>query len=435
MESQYTDRLLDFIQASPSCFHVVANFADSLSAAGYLELSEAKAWELSPGGKYFLRRNDSSLIAFRIPSCTPSGFMMAAAHSDSPTFKLKENPEKPSDAYVQLNTEKYGGMLMATWFDRPLGVAGRLIVGDGDRLKTKLVSIDRDLLVIPSVAIHMNRTANDGMKYSAAVDTLPLYGSAESAGSFMRLAAESAGVDEKSVVGSDLFLYCRGRGMHIGASGEYLLSPKLDDLECAFGCMEGFIGASDSEAIAVCCVFDNEEVGSATKQGAASSLLRDTLRRICLSLGYGEERYRMLLAQSFLVSADNAHAKHPNHPEYSDALNCPLMNGGVVIKYNANQHYTTDGVSSALFGRICEAAGVRVQRFANRSDMAGGSTLGSIANVLVPVKTVDIGLAQLAMHSAWETAGAHDFDALCKLMRHYFSLSLHDSDGDIIIRS
>lgn len=435
MEYKYTDRLLDFIQASPSCFHVVENFAGSLSALGYTELSESQSWELRHGGKYFVRRNGSSIIALRIPKGTPSGFMMAAAHSDSPTFKVKENPEKPSDAYVQLSTEKYGGMLMATWFDRPLSVAGRIIVSEGDKLKTKLVNVDRDLLVIPSVAIHMNRSANDGMKYSAAVDTLPLYGTAEGAGSFLKLVAESVGVEKDSIVGTDLFLYCRGRGTHLGSDGELILSPKLDDLQCAFGCMEGFTASQESEAIPVCCVFDNEEVGSATKQGAASSLLRDTLRRICLSLGYGEERYRMLLAQSFLVSADNAHAKHPNHPEYSDALNCPVIGGGVVVKYNANQHYTTDGVSSAVFRSICAEAGVRVQSFANRSDMAGGSTLGSIANVLVPVKTVDIGLAQLAMHSAWETAGAQDFDDLCGLMTHYFSRSLHEDEDGIAIRS
>ena len=332
MEYKYTDRLLDFIQASPSCFHVVENFAGSLSALGYTELSESQSWELRHGGKYFVRRNGSSIIAFRIPKGTPSGFMMAAAHSDSPTFKVKENPEKPSDAYVQLSTEKYGGMLMATWFDRPLSVAGRIIVSEGDKLKTKLVNVDRDLLVIPSVAIHMNRSANDGMKYSAAVDTLPLYGTAEGAGSFLRFVAESVGVEKESIVGTDLFLYCRGRGTQLGSDGELILSPKLDDLQCAFGCMEGFTDSQESAAIPVCCVFDNEEVGSATKQGAASSLLRDTLRRICLSLGYGEERYRMLLAQSFLVSADNAHAKHPNHPEYSDALNCPVIGGGVVVK-------------------------------------------------------------------------------------------------------
>ncbi len=436
MQYNYTDRLLDFIQASPSCFHVVENFAEMLRKGGYIELFEARSWELSRGGKYFVRRNGSSIIAFRLPEAEPIGFMMAAAHSDSPTFKVKANPEKTSDAYVQLNTEKYGGMLMATWFDRPLSVAGRLITCEDGKLRTKLVNVDRDLLVIPSVAIHMNRTANEGIKYSAAVDTIPLYGSAESAGSFSKLIAETAGVSEKSVVGSDLFLYCRGRGTQLGAEGEFVISPKLDDLQCAFGCMEGFMNSKDGEAIPVCCVFDNEEVGSETKQGAASSFLRDTLQRICLLSGYDDERLRRLLAQSFFVSADNAHAKHPNHPEYADRLNCPLIGGGIVVKYHANQYYATDGVSSAIFRQICSEAGVKVQTFANRSDLQSGSTLGSLANVLVPVKTVDIGLPQLAMHSAWETGGTRDFEDLCKLMKLYFSRSIcEDSEGGIEIIS
>lgn len=429
MQYKYTDKLLDFIQASPSCFHVVDNFAKMLDGLGYTELLPHEPWQINRGGRYYTVKNASSIIAFRVPEGTPTGFTMAAAHSDSPTFKVKENPEKCDGTYVQLNTEKYGGMLIAPWFDRPLSVAGRIVVKDGDKLKVKLVNIDRDLLVIPNVAIHMNRTANDGIKYNPAVDTLPLFGSKDASGGFMSLVAEAAGVSVDDILGTDLFLYCRGRGDLLGANGEFVLSPKLDDLECALGCMQGFLDADASSAVPVCCVFDNEEVGSATKQGAASSFLRDTLRRICLSLGLGEERYQMMLEKSFLVSADNAHAKHPNHPEYADAGNCPVINGGVVIKYNANQHYTTDAVSSAMFKKVCLDAGVKVQCFANRSDMAGGGTLGSIANVLAPVKTVDIGLAQLAMHSPWETAGAEDFDSLCDVMRSYFSRSVSLDGG------
>lgn len=429
MQYKYTDKLLDFIQASPSCFHVVANFAEMLKALGYTELLPHEPWQVEHSGKYYTVKNGSSIIAFRVPENEPTGFTMAAAHSDSPTFKVKENPEKCDGTYVQLNTEKYGGMLIAPWFDRPLSVAGRIVVKDGDRLNVKLLNIDRDLLVIPNVAIHMNRTANDGIKYNAAVDTLPLFGTADASGGFMSLVAEEAGVSVDDILGTDLFLYCRGRGDLLGANGEFVLSPKLDDLECALGCMQGFVEADTSSAIPVCCVFDNEEVGSATKQGAASSFLRDTLRRICLSLGLGEERYQMMLERSFLVSADNAHAKHPNHSEYADAQNHPVLNGGVVIKYNANQHYTTDAVSSAMFKKVCLDAGIKVQCFANRSDMAGGGTLGSIANVLAPVKTVDIGLAQLAMHSPWETAGAEDFDSLCDVMRSYFSRSVSLDGG------
>lgn len=277
--------MLDFIADSPSCYHVIANTAAELTAAGYAPLSERERWTLKPGGRYFVTRNSSSLIAFRVPETLTGGFMMAAAHSDSPTFKLKEHAELRSNGYVRLNTEKYGGMLMATWFDRPLSVAGRLFVREGGGIAEKLVDIDRDLLVIPSVAIHMNRSANDGMKYQANVDTVPLFSAEDPDAAILSMAAEAAGVRPEDVLGQDLFLYCRGRGTVLGAHGEYILSPKLDDLACAWGCTQGFLASGDSGSLPVLCIFDNEEVGSATKQGAASTFLRDTLRRISLALG------------------------------------------------------------------------------------------------------------------------------------------------------
>ena len=349
---------------------------------------------------------------------------MAAAHTDSPTFKIKHNPEKKSGPYVQLSTEKYGGMLMGTWFDRPLSVAGRVVTAKDGRLETKLVDVDRDLAVIPSVAIHMNRAANDVFKLMANVDTLPLYGMQESSNSFRSVVAEAAGVKEDEVLGEDLSLYVRTRGTCFGAKNEFLLAPRLDDLGCVFGLLEGFLSAEASGSVPVFCAFDNEEVGSETKQGAASSLLSDTLRRIALALGMNEEGYLRMLAQSFLVSADNAHGVHPNHPEYADMTNTPRLNGGVVIKFNANQRYTTDGVSCALFTAVCREAGAPVQVYANRSDMPGGSTLGSIATTKVSVPSVDIGLAQLAMHSCVETAGADDLDALVRTMTVYYGKTL-----------
>lgn len=430
--TDYVNALLDFIHESPSCYHVVENLAANLRAQGYTPLREQDAWALRPGGKYFVTRNGSSLLAFRVPAAEPSGFMLAAAHSDSPTFKLKEHPEKAGQ-YVQLSTEKYGGMLMAPWFDRPLSIAGRVLAQQDGKIVTKLVSIDRDLLVIPSVAIHMNRAANDGVKLLANVDTLPLYGGADAAGSLMEQVSEAAGVEKASILGHDLYLYVRGRGTRVGAKDEFVLSPKLDDLACAYGCMQGFLEAEDASAIPVCCIFDNEEVGSETKQGAGSNLLRDTLRRICLCLGYDEERYLRLLANSFMVSADNGHAVHPNHPEYSDPGNSPVMNGGVVVKFNANQRYTTDGVSCAIFRALCQKAGVQTQAYANRSDLPGGSTLGSISNARVAVRTVDIGLAQLAMHSCVETAGAQDIEALVRAMQSFFGASLHSSEDGVAL--
>jgi len=419
----FVSDLLDRIEASPSAFHVVGNMKNRLLKEGYRELSERVQWEITYGGKYFVVRNDSSIIAFRVPKKLDGGFSIAAAHSDSPTFKIKENAEKRGQHYVQLNTEKYGGMLMSTWFDRPLSVAGRIFVRKDGRIVSKLVNIDRDLTVIPSLAIHMNRKANDGFQYQANIDTIPLFGEKAEKG-LLALAAEAAGVDEKAILGNDLFLYCRTKGTVLGADNEYLASPKLDDLECAFGCMEGFLSSGKSENIAVCCVFDNEEVGSSTKQGAASTMLRDTLRRISLALGMNEEMHQIMIAKSFLVSADNAHAIHPNHPEFSDAENCPYLNRGVVIKYNANQRYATDGRSSAIFRSICNDAGVPVQEMANRSDLPGGSTLGSIASTLVPVSTVDIGLPQLAMHSAYETAGTEDYVYLIKAMSRFFETKI-----------
>ena len=416
--------LLDFIAASPSCYHVVSNLAARLTAEGYTPLSERDRWTLTPGGRYFVTRNSSSILAFRVPRKLTGGFMMAAAYSDSPAFKSKENAELRDNGYIRLNTEKYGGMLMATWFDRPLSVAGRLFVRENGAIAEKLVNVDRDLLVIPSVAIHMNRNANDGMKYQANIDTVPLFSAEDPDAAILPLAAEAAGVRPEDVLGQDLFLYCRGCGTVLGAHGEYILSPKLDDLACVWGCTEGFLSAGDSGSLPVLCIFDNEEVGSATKQGAASTFLRDTLRRISLALGQDEEAFQTTLARSFLVSADNAHAIHPDHPEYADRGNCPRMNGGVVIKFNANQRYATDGRSCAVFRAACAEAGVPVQLMANRSDLPGGSTLGSIAGTLVPVSTVDIGLAQLAMHSSWETMGAQDCAYLAAAAARIFETEL-----------
>ena len=416
--------MLDFIEKSPTCFHAVANIGAMLEEAGYVRLRENEEWKLKKGGKYYTERNDSSVIAFAVPTGTVKGFHMAAAHSDSPCFKVKEKPELTvEDHYMRLNTEKYGGMLMSTWFDRPLSVAGRVFVRANGEIVEKLVSVDRDLLVIPNVAIHMNRTANDGMKYLANIDTLPLLGGKDSGG-ILPIVAKAADVAENDILGSDLFLYCRGEGTLLGENEEYILSPKLDDLECACGCLEGFLAAKESGNIAVCCIFDNEEVGSSTKQGAGSTFLRDTLRRIALCLGKDEQELQMMLARSFLVSADNAHAQHPNHGEYADPDNCPYMNEGVVIKFNANQRYATDGRSCAIFRAVCENAGVPTQVMSNRSDLPGGSTLGSISDTLVPVSTVDIGLPQLAMHSSWETAGVQDYEFLIRAMTEYFGSAL-----------
>lgn len=323
--------------------------------------------------------------------------------------------------YTKLNVEGYGGMLMAPWFDRPLSVAGRVVVRNNGELKERLVNIDRDLVMIPSLAIHMNREANRGIAYNPQKDLLPLLGCGNSNVRLLEILAEDMQIEARDILAHDLFLYNRMNGTIWGADREFVSSPRLDDLQCAFASMEGMLSGKKEESIAVHCVLDNEEVGSRTKQGAASTFLKDTLRRINDSLGRSYEEYLMTLADSFMISADNAHALHPNYAEKADPVNRPLLNGGVVIKYNANQKYCTDAVSAARFKELCEKAGVKYQAFVNRSDVPGGSTLGNISNTQIPMNTVDIGLPQLAMHSPYETAGAEDTWSLIKVAEEFFA--------------
>ena len=415
MYKKTAKKLLKFIQKSPTAFQAVEEMSQRLQKEGFKELKEEKHWDLKAGGNYFVTRNHSAVIAFSIPKKPAWKFHIMASHSDSPALKIKENPEMEVEkAYIKLNVERYGGMLLAPWFDRPLSVAGRLIVRKNGEIQEKLVAVDKDLLVIPNLAIHMNREVNDGYKYNVQKDMLPLYSDYDGKGSFMKLMAAEADVAEEDILGHDLFLYDRTPGTVWGANEEFISAPRLDDIQCAFASLEGFLRGERKESIAVHCVLDNEEVGSTTKQGAASTFLKDTLMRINMGLGRTHEEYLMTLADSFMVSADNAHALHPNHTDKTDPVNRPVLNGGIVIKYNANQKYCTDGVSAAIFKDICDRAEVPYQTFVNRSDMAGGSTLGNISNTQVPMKTVDIGLAQLAMHSVYETTGAKDTESLAK---------------------
>lgn len=413
--------LLDYIAASPTAFHAVDTAAKALREAGYTALDMARDWALAAGGKYYVTVNGTTLLAFRLSAGQPTGFMVTASHSDSPTFKIKPGFTRHSGDYVQLNTERYGGAINASWFDRPLGVAGRVLLSDVEgRISARLVYPDRDLAIIPSVAPHLNSEANNGFKVNLNVDAFPLLAQAHDPDALMQQLLGSG--DGGEVVGHDLYLVCRDRGAQVGTQGQFLCAPRLDDLACAFGCLEGFLQAGENDAVNVYALFDNEEVGSATRQGAGSTLLATVLQRIANSCGCD---YARLLPQSFLVSADNAHAIHPNHPELSDPHNAPVLNGGLVIKYNANQRYTTDGVSAALFTALCRAADVPLQRYANRSDLPGGSTLGSIATTKVPMRAVDIGLGQLAMHSCYETMGSADYAHLVRAMTAFYSHSLN----------
>jgi len=416
------EQLFRFIERSPSSFHAVDTMRGMLEKAGFVQLKEAEEWKITSGGKYFVIRNASSIAAFTLPKGELLGFHMAAAHSDSPTFKIKEKPEMTvEDQYVKLNCEKYGGMILSTWLDRPLSVAGRVIIKENKTFVSRLVNIERDLLMIPNVAIHMNRDMNKGIEYNPQTDMLPLYGGITKKDSFMEEVAQAAGVKKEEILGSDLFLYVRETGKTFGAEDEFICAPRLDDLECAFALTEGIIRGGISESYGnLAVVFDNEEVGSGTKQGADSTFLSDILIRIKEALGKTDSWFCQRIAGSFMISADNAHAVHPNHPEKADPTNRPYLNGGIVIKYHGSQRYTTDGVSSAVMEDICKEAGVPCQTYANRSDIAGGSTLGNISAAHISVDTVDIGLAQLAMHSAYETAGAKDIGYLVKALEVFF---------------
>ncbi len=427
--------LSNFLQRSVSPFHAVEQISEILKQEGYLPLQEGQKWKLEPGKGYFVTRNQSSVIAFAIPECGFAPVMGVASHSDSPCFRVKPCAELDSQGhYVMIDTERYGGLILSTWLDRPLSVAGRLLVRTEDGLKTKLVQVDRDMLLIPNLAIHMDRGVNEKCSFNAQVDMLPLYGDSSVKGSFARRVAEAAGVDPQDVAGSDLFLYNRMAPSIWGEEDSYISSPRLDDLECAYTSLCAFTESTGGEHVRLYCVFDNEEVGSGTRQGADSSFLEDVLYRMAAALGADGETLRAYLASSFMVSADNAHALHPNHPEKADPINRPFMNEGPVIKFSANQKYTTDAVSYAVFEQICRRAGVPVQHYANRSDIVGGSTLGNISSTHVSVPTVDIGLAQLAMHSSYETAGTRDAEYMVRALTAFYQTELHCvQDGDYTI--
>lgn len=418
------EELLQFIEKSPSVFHTAANLAALAKEKGYIKLQETEDWQIARGGRYYVMRGDSTIAAFSIPEIDVEqiqGFHIVAAHSDSPTFMIKENPEMPvEEQYVRLNTEKYGGMLPQTWLDRALSVAGRVAIRQGNEVVTRLVNVDKDLLVIPNLAIHMNREAGKGQEYNAQTDLLPLYGEDKEGRSFLEHVAEAADVNKEELLAHDLFLYVREKGRRLGGNGEYIISPKLDDLQCAFAAMTAMAESSPKNYINVCVIFNNEEVGSTTRQGADSSFLQDVLWRIGDSLGQTDIWLRKRLAASFLISADNAHAVHPNHPEKADPTNRPYLNGGIVLKYHGGQKYTTDAYTGAVLKELCHRADVPVQTYFNRSDMTGGSTLGNISATHVSVPAVDIGLPQLAMHSAMETAGARDTEYAIRLFKVFY---------------
>lgn len=431
MITDYTEKMLKFIDNSPVGLFAIDNMARAFDAAGYTRLYEKDAWELKRGGDYYVIRDQSAIAAFRVPKRDSFTAMIMASHADSPMFRIKPDAQiTVEDSYIKLNVEKYGGAILSTWFDRPLSVAGRVLVKCKDgTIESRLIDIDRDLLIIPSLAIHMESNKDEGKKINVQNEMLPLFAqligeNADKPRKFTDLIAKAIDAEAEDIIDYDLYLYNRQKGCTFGADNEFIGSGRLDDLQCAFSSMEGLLSSERGDSLSMHCVFYNEEVGSSTKQGAGSTFLSDTLLRIYAALDMGGDEYLRALSESFMISADNAHSIHPNYTDKADPTNRPMMNKGPVIKYNANQKYATDAVSGAIFKQLCEKADVPYQTFVNRSDMPGGSTLGNISNTQVPMLTADIGLAQLSMHSAYETAGAYDADYLITVAREFFSSTI-----------
>lgn len=429
-----TQSFLRFVRQSPTAFHAVHAISEQLEDAGFRYLDETERWQLTAGGKYYVTKNGSALIAFVLPSEPLSHFQIVSSHADSPMFKLKPLHESPScNCYMRLNVEVYGGMIMSSWLDRPLSIAGRIVFRTENQLETCLVNLDEDTALIANMPIHFNREINDGYKYNPQIDLLPLYGDSTDKHTLLSQLAESVGTSPEQIIGSDLFLYNRTPGSIWGTHKQFFSCPRIDDLECAYTSLQSFLSVDhvQGKMVPVFALFDNEEVGSTSKQGADSTFLTDVLSQIHACFDSGAP-FSAILARSFMLSADNAHAVHPNHPEKYDEQNRVYMNKGIVIKHSANQKYTTDGLSSAVFEDICLRNGIPVQHFTNRSDMRGGSTLGNIANTHASMNTADIGLAQLAMHSCYETAGCADIDYMIDALKAFYQTNISISGNSIV---
>ncbi len=422
--------LFEFIEHCPTAYQTVTTVASILQDHGFTMLQESATWDLQAGGRYMITRNQSSILAFVLPAqlSDMTGYQIIATHGDSPAFKLKSDFEQKTPHGIRWNVERYGGMICSSWMDRPLSIAGRIVVAEEGRVCSLPVDLAADVALIPNVAIHMNRNVNEGVPVNVQVDMLPLCGIRETEEDLLDRLAKTVGFDADAIISHDLFLYIRDSGKLWGMDGELISAPRLDDLMCTYGALQGFLGGAHANVVPMLAVFDNEEVGSTSRQGAASSMLSDVLARI--DSVFAQDSLACRLSSSCLVSADNAHAKHPNHPEYSDAQNAPLMGGGVVIKHQAEQRYATDAVSAALFGEICRRAGVPTQKYHNRSDLRGGSTLGNLVVSQIPFLTVDIGMAQLAMHSAYETAGVEDIGHLIRAADAFYHTAIRTrADG------
>ena len=418
--------LIDFLNKSVNEYLAVKEIKRILDNAGFEQLEFSQNWNLKNGGNYYVVKDQSSLIAFKMGlKFENRGFNIVASHLDSPCLKIKQNGIISVKNNTILNTEVYGGPILATWFDRPLSIAGRIIVRENDELVSKIVNVDKDLLIIPSAAIHLKKDVTTNPQK----DLLPI-ASLTNYESINALLEKVLGINKDNIISFDLSVYNKDQAKLVGVNEELLVSPRIDNLECAYTSLQAFINSANENKVNIYASFNNEEVGSNTKQGADSTILYDVLRRIVKD----EVELNINLANSFLVSADNAHAQHPNYMELSDPTNNVLMNKGIVIKHNSNQRYTTDGVSSAVMQMICEKANVPYQHYTNRSDQRGGGTLGAISSSHVSIHSVDIGLAQLAMHSANETAGSLDAEYMIKALEEFYRSNLNIKDNKISLK-
>lgn len=429
------ERLLSFLDASPVSFLAVRNIANELEENGFRRVNaQEPLGKVEAGDRFFVTKNDSSVYAFHIGKkpLADAGFHMICAHCDSPTFRVKPNAEMDCEGgIVKLNTEVYGGPIMSTWFDRPLTLAGRVIVNGDDvmRPKTLLLHVKRPLLQISNLAIHFNRQVNDGVKLSRQKDVLPILGiindEMEKGNLLMNVITDELNVKKEDILDFDLYLADATPACTFGAHGEFISSGRLDDLSMCWAGVEAMLAASSEvpDTTRVLALFDNEETGSQTKQGAGSPFLSYMLKRVALAQGGTEEAYYQAVERAFMISADNAHAWHPNYGEKYDPTNHPMLGGGPVIKFNAAQKYASDAASAAIFAGICEKVGVPCQRFVNHSDVAGGSTLGNILASSVPLQGVDMGNAILAMHSCRETGSVIDHEYAVKAFTQFYRLS------------
>jgi len=431
LEQEQAQELIDFIHCSPSTYHVVNNIRKELNEAGFQELDLREEWTVEKGGKYFTTKNGSAIFAFQIGTgeIEEEGFQLICAHSDAPGFKIKPNPEIEVEGnYLKLNTEVYGGPILNTWMDRPLSIAGRVLVKSTDPLNPEhlYVKIDRPLMVIPNIAIHLNREVNEGVALNKQKDMIPLLAmitdEMEKDNCLVNLMAKELKIDAEAIIDFDVNLFEVEKGCIVGLNEEFISSPKLDDLAMSHAGLKALLANKGSKKTQILAIFDNEEVGSVTKQGAGSPVLRHLLQRIVFKLGKDMEAFYRAIYNSFMISADMAHAVHPNIPEKHDPTNRPYINKGPVIKIHANQKYTTDGDSGTVFETLCKNADVPYQKFVNRSDLVGGSTLGNVSTGQVDIRTVDMGNPMFAMHSVRETGGVKDNVYIRKVFTYFFGL-------------